>query len=85
VLQPGIPSRGLSLAHDSSANPVQFLFHGSSRPPGPYPGGTPTVPAVVAGYMHRDPKDRTAVLTAVGRNVIFLLATLFYAGLPPVQ
>lgn len=37
---------------------------GTERPAGPYPGGSPTVPAVLAGYLHRDPKGRQRVLAA---------------------
>jgi hypothetical protein len=49
------------------AGPIPLLagaFAGTTRPRGPFPGGVPTVPAVVAGYMHRDPKGRERVLAA---------------------
>ena len=53
--------------HGLRLGPIPFLadpYAGTSRPSGPYPGGTPTVPAVLAGYLHRDPKGRQRVLAA---------------------
>ena len=47
--------------------PIPILadpYAGTARPVGPYPGGTPTVSAVLAGYLHRDPKGRQRVLAA---------------------
>ena len=47
--------------------PIPLLadpYAGTARPTGPYPLGTPTVPCVLGGYMHRDPKGRSRVLAA---------------------
>ena len=53
--------------HGLRVGPIPFVadpYAGTARPSGPYPGGTPTVSAVLAGYLHRDPKGRQRVLAA---------------------
>jgi trehalose/maltose hydrolase-like predicted phosphorylase len=53
--------------HGIRPGPIPIVadpYAGTTRPSGPYPGGVPTVSAVVAGYLHRDPKSRQQVLAA---------------------
>lgn len=53
--------------HGIRPGPIPLVadpYAGTTRPAGPYPGGTPTVPAVLAGYLHHDPKGKQQVLAA---------------------